>query len=196
MTIPFKAWPKITRRKSKCTISEKANGSNGAVAFQVTQVEPPRGEEIYILRFDMAAQTRNHIFTADNASEDQTGMTQWAVKNRETLIHDLCYINGIPPQEDGLNYHYGEFMTRGHKEPHFYLFNTRRWTGVQFRTPTLKVVPVLYEGEYYDGVVDECLEDLRRNGSRIHPELPAEGVVVYYPGNDTMFKDYTGLIKK
>lgn len=34
--IPFKAWPKTTRRKSKCTISEKLHGSNGALAFKVT----------------------------------------------------------------------------------------------------------------------------------------------------------------
>lgn len=187
------AWPKITRRTAACTISEKANGSNVAVAFQVTDVSPTDGREVYALQFDMATQTRTRMATLD---DDQVGIARWAEANRETLIRDLCYIDGSPPQKEGLSYHYGEFMTRGHDEPHLYLFNTRRWTGVQFKTPTLKVVPVLYQGNYYDGVVEECLEDLRQNGSRIHPGLPAEGVVVYYPGNDTMFKDYTGLVKK
>lgn len=192
--IEFKAWPKITRRKSKCTIAEKANGSNGALAFQVTDVSPTDGREIYVLDIEMAVQTRTRVVTTQ---DDQTGIAKWAEANRETLIEDLLYIEGnLPVPSSEPQYHYGEFMTRGHTEPHFYLFNTRRWTGIEFSTPTLKVVPVLYEGDYYDGVVEECLEDLRQNGSRIHPDLPSEGVVVYYPGNDTMFKDYTGLVKQ
>lgn len=190
--ISFKAWPKTTRRKSKCTISEKLHGSNGALVFQVTQIEPTDGREVYILDFEMAVQTRNRIVTPQ---DDQTGIARWAEANRDTLEMDLLHVNRMLP-EPGTYYHYGEFMTRGHKEPHFYLFNTRRWTGVQFRTPTLKVVPVLYEGEYYEGVIEECLEDLRQNGSRIHPGIPAEGVVTYWSGNDNMFKDYTGLVKK
>lgn len=190
--IEFKAWPKITRRTAQCTISEKAHGSNGGIAFQVTDASPTDGREIYVLDIEMAVQTRNRIVTT---ADDQTGIARWAQANAETLKMDLLHVNGMLPQP-GTYYHYGEFMTRGHDEPHFYLFNTRRWSGVQFTTPTLKVVPVLYEGNYYDGVVEECLEDLRQSGSRIHPGLPAEGVVVYYPGNDTMFKDYTGLVKK
>jgi hypothetical protein len=190
--IEFKSWPKTTRRKSKCTISEKLHGSNGALAFEVTDDSPTDGREIYVLDIQMATQTRNRIVTVQ---DDQTGIARWAEANRDTLVMDLLHVNRMLP-EPGLYYHYGEFMTRGHTEPHFYLFNTRRWTGVQFRTPTLKVVPVLYEGDYYDGVVEECLEDLRQNGSKAHPGTPAEGVVVYYPGNDTMFKDYTGLVKK
>lgn len=187
-------WPKITRRDARCTISEKANGSNGALAFQVTDVSPTDGREIYVLDVQMAVQTRTRIVTVD---DDQTGIARWAEANRDTLVRDLCYIDGSPPvPSDEPSYHYGEFMTRGHDEPHFYLFNTRRWTGVKFKTPTLKVVPVLYEGNYSDEIVEKCLEDLRQNGSRIHPGLPAEGVVVYYPSNDTMFKDYTGLVKK
>lgn len=191
--IDFLPWGKTTRRLSECTVSEKAHGSNGAIAFQVTQIEPPKGREVYILDFEMAVQTRTRIVTTQ---DDQTGIARWAEANRDTLIKDLCYIDGVPPQKDGLSYHFGEFMTRGHKEPHFYLFNTRRWTGVKFKTPTLKVVPVLYQGEYYEGVIEECLEDLRQNGSRIHPGLPAEGTVTYWKGNDNKFKDYTGLIKK
>lgn len=190
--IKFLKWPKITRRNAKCTISEKANGSNGALAFKVTDASPTDGREIYVLDVQMAVQTRTRIVTTQ---DDQTGIARWAEANRETLEMDLLYVNRMLP-EPGTYYHYGEFMTRGHDEPHFYLFNTRRWTGVKFRTPTLKVVPVLYEGDYSDEIVEKCLEDLRQNGSRIHPGLPAEGVVVYYPSNDTMFKDYTGLVKK
>lgn len=185
-------WPKITRRDAQCTISEKAHGSNGAVAFQVTNMSPTDGREVYVLDVEMAVQTRTRIVTTQ---DDQTGIARWAEANRDTLEMDLLHVNRMLP-EPGTYYHYGEFMTRGHNEPHFYLFNTRRWTGVKFRTPTLKVVPVLYEGNYSDEIVENCLEDLRQNGSRIHPGLPAEGVVVYYPSNDTMFKDYTGLVKK
>lgn len=187
--IPFKAWPKTTRRKSKCTISEKLHGSNGALAFKVTA--EINTNNVYIINVEFAVQTRNRIVTV---KDDQTGIAKWAEDNKETLIADLVYFEPVP--KPGLYYHYGEFMTRGHKEPHFYLFNTRRWSGIEFATPTLKVVPVLYEGIYYDGIVDECLENLRKYGSQVHPGLPAEGVVIYYQGNDTMFKDYTGLVKQ
>jgi len=189
VNIPFKGWPKTTRRKSKCTISEKLNGSNGALAFGVKA--EINENNVYVITVEMAVQTRNRIVTV---KDDQTGIAKWAEKNKETLINDLVYFDPVP--KPGLYYHYGEFMTRGHKEPHFYLFNTRRWTGVNFQTPTLKVVPVLYEGVYYDGVVEECLEDLRQNGSKVHSNVPAEGVVIYYQGNDTVFKDYTGLVKQ
>lgn len=185
MTIEFKAWPKTSRLNSRVTISEKLNGSNGAVIFDITEETPPDGQEVMIHNYAVAAQTRTRLVTVH---DDQTGIAKWVTQNYETLIQDIGLPNPIP--KTGTFYHYGEFMTRGHKEPHFYLFNTRRWAGKEFETPTLKVVPVLYEGDYYEGVVEECLDDLRTNGSRVHPGIPAEGVVVYWQHDDTMKKAF------
>lgn len=190
----FQAWPKTTRLKSKCTVSEKLNGSNGALVTVVTTSLGPDGVTT-LYHVKLYYQTRTRMVTLD---DDQTGLAAWAEENRESLKYDLVFNGHNPdnPPKVGVSYHYGEFMTRGHKEPHFYLFNTRRWSKMQFSTPTLKVVPVLYEGDYYEGLVEEFLEDLRVNGSRVHPELPAEGVVTYWPGDDTMKKSYTGLVKQ
>lgn len=185
--IEFRAWPKTTRLCSKCVITEKLHGSNGAVIFHVYIAEDGRRT------IAVAAQTRNRLVNIQN---DQTGIAQWAFVNYQTLIYDLVQLEDDGKPKLGTFYHYGEMMTRGHKEPHFYLFNTKRWGTSRFLTPTLKSVPVLFEGEYYEGVVEEMLEDLRTNGSRVHPELPAEGVVTYWPGDDTMKKSYTGLVKQ
>lgn len=184
--IEFKAWPKTTRLCSKCVITEKLHGSNGAVIFHVYEVNGERTIKI-------AAQTRNRLVSI---KDDQTGIAMWALLNYQTLMEDLIQEDADGSIKLGTFYHYGEFMTRGHKEGHFYLFNTKRWGASQFLTPTLKTVPVLFEGEYYEGVVEEMLEDLRTNGSRVHPGLPAEGVVTYWPGDDTMKKSYTGLVKQ
>jgi hypothetical protein len=185
--IEFKAWPKTTRLCSKCVITEKLHGSNGAIIFYV--YESWDGQRTIAL----AAQTRNRLV---NITNDQTGIAQWALTNYHTLVDDLVQLEADGQPKLGTFYHYGEMMHRGHSEPHFYLFNTRRWGASQFLTPTLKTVPVLFEGEYYEGVVEEMLEDLRTNGSRVHPGIPAEGVVTFWSGDGTMKKSYTGLVKQ
>lgn len=185
--IEFQAWPKTTRLCSKCVITEKLHGSNGALIFHVYSDEDGKPT------IALAAQTRNRLVTI---KDDQTGIALWMYMNHQTLVSDLVQLDDDGQPKLGTFYHYGEMMTRGHSEPHFYLFNTRRWGASQFLTPTLKTVPVLFEGEYYEGVVEEVLENLRTNGSRVHPGLPAEGVVTYWPGDDTMKKSYTGLVKQ
>lgn len=187
--IEFKTWPKTTRLCSKCVITEKLHGSNGAVIFYIVR----NGLFNPTYTIYVAAQTRNRLV---DVNDDQTGIAKWTLQNQETLIKDLVQYQDPETPVIGTFYHYGEFMTRGHKEPHFYLFNTRRWSGSQFHTPTLKTVPILFEGEFYEGLVEEMLEDLRTNGSRVHPGIPAEGVVTYWPGDDTMKKSYTGLVKQ
>jgi len=194
MNVEFKAWPKTSRLKSPVTISEKLHGSNGVVVCQVTTSYAP-DDRTPLYSLQLVAQTRNRLVTVD---DDQTGVARWVEENQYSLQRDLV-LNGHDPSnppKEGVFYHYGEFMTRGHKEPHFYLFNTRRWKDVEFETPTLKVVPVLYEGEYYEGLVEECLNYLRKNGSLVHPGVPPEGVVVYWQHDDTMKKAYTGLVKQ
>jgi len=183
----FQAWPKTTRLCSRCVVTEKLHGSNCAIIFHVYDEED--GERTIAI----AAQTRNRLVNIQN---DQTGIAAWVLANHETLLHDLVQVDENGLAKLGTFYHYGELMTRGHNEPHFYLFNTRRWGASQFLTRTLKTVPVLFEGEYYEGLVEEMLEDLRANGSRVHPGLPAEGVVTFWPGDETMKKSYTGLVKQ
>jgi hypothetical protein len=184
--IEFEKWSKTTRLESDVTISEKANGSNVAICAEIKA----DGDDFNI---SLAAQTRTQMVHMGN---DQVGVAKWTIINYQSLIYDLFLGDGVTPPKPGIYRHFGEFMTRGHKEPHLYLFNTKRWSGKTFATPTLKVVPVLFEGRYYEGIVEKCLEDLRTNGSRIHPGIAPEGVVTYWHGDNSMKKSYTGLVKQ
>lgn len=163
MEFEVRQWPKTTRLCSACVISEKLDGSNCAVIVERD------GDE-----WALGAQTRTKLSTR---YDDQLGFYRWVEDNASTLIEDL-----------GEGYHYGEFVKgKGLNEPTLFLFNTKRWTGVQFSTPSLKVVPVLFEGEYSQEKLDECVKNLEDNGSKVLA-TPAEGVVVYWKNDDTMKK--------
>jgi len=156
-------WPKTSRLLSRCVMSEKLDGSNCCVIVE----EDENG-------YRLGAQTRTKLATR---YDDQLGFYRWVEDNATTLIEDL-----------GVGYHYGEFVKgKGLAEPHLFLFNTKRWTGVHFTTPSLKVVPVLFEGEYSQAQLDECVKDLEDNGSRVLA-TPAEGVIVFWRDDETSKK--------
>lgn len=163
MEFEVRQWPKTTRLLSRCLISEKLDGSNCAVIVE----EDENG-------FKLGAQTRTKLATR---YDDQLGFYRWVEENVETLIKDL-----------GVGYHYGEFVKgKGLKEPHLFLFNIKRWRDAIFTTPTLKVVPLLYEGEYSQAHLDACVADLETNGSKVLDTAP-EGVIVFWSDDQTSKK--------
>lgn len=173
----FKPWAKTSRLESPCVMSEKLNGANGA--FMAAKTEPT---EEYPFEWAVGAQSRTRLAEINS---DQTGIAQWVLRNYESLIHDL-----------GEGYHYGEFVKgNGLKEPHFFLFNTGRWQHVDFQTPTLRVVPILYEGEYSQQALDDCILDLETNGSKVLA-TPPEGVVVYWKHDGSIKKHFCKNGKK
>lgn len=194
----FVEWEKTTRLHSPVVVTEKLDGINGAVIVERLDEDISVDNinnsfmhnttgELFI--FDVSAQTRSRLVYP---GEDSTGFAHWVAERADQLAVDL----GVSPVDGSPAHHFGEFMKKGLKAPKFYLFNTGRWAGVEFNTPDLDVVPVLYEGDYYEGLAEEVLEDLRKNGSRVHPGIPAEGVCIFWRHNQTIMKAFTGLLKK
>lgn len=178
------AWPKTTRGYSKVTATEKINGANVAIhiekfPFYVGNRGLHKTESIeQRYCWNLSAQSRNRMAYI---GEDTVGIANWVDQRIETLVDDL-----------GEGIHYGEFVK---KQDKVYLFNTGRWSDVEFTTAGLDIVPVLFEGEMYPGMVEELLDDLRNNGSRVM-DSPPEGICVFWHGDRTVKKYYTGLVKQ
>lgn len=168
MDLTFEAWPKTPRLYRDVVLTEKIDGTNGAII--VTE----EGE--------VGAQSRNRLVTPEN---DNAGFARWVQDNAATLMWDL-----------GPGRHFGEWWgagiqrTYGQTEKYFSLFNTRRfgqgWD--VFDTPNLRVVPVLFEGLYEDGLVEEFTEDLRAYGSRAAPWNDAEGLIMFHTQSRQVYK--------
>ena len=176
----FKPWPKTPRLYRKITITEKIDGTNGAV--------------IVAEDGSVAAQSRKRIITPD---EDHHGFAAWVYDNAGGLADAL-----------GPGHHYGEWwgsgINRGYKwangEKFFSLFNTRRWRPQMDKlsqVDALDIVPILYEGPYTDWAIPATLERLRHDGSRIdyldwdsdfEEKYPAEGICIFFDNANQVFK--------
>lgn len=184
MTVEFKPFPKMQRlydNANGIVITEKIDGSNGALQIQGGQL--------------VGIQSRKRLVTTES---DNFGFARWATDNAEGLAYALG---------DGI--HYGEWFGRGIQrgygldEKRFALFNTLRWSDYDDRgswvqdpvlstVPGLTTVPELYRGLVTDGVDDKveyALAVLRANGSWVNPGFDRpEGVVVFFIDSRTGFK--------
>lgn len=200
----FQEWPHISRLDRPIVVTEKLDGTNGAICivhlgplskdhdylndlftvvlkgFDPEKPDEPFNGEDYLVY----AQSRTKIITRGK-STDNHGFAAWVADNASTLVDDL-----------GPGTHFGEWwgsgIQRGYgmNAKNFSLFNTKRWSGVDFTTPALSCVPVLGTFEYFDrqGIWD-CLTDLENNGSRAAPGfMDPEGVVVFHTQGNMMFK--------
>jgi hypothetical protein len=51
------------------------------------------------------------------------------------------------------------------------------------------LVPVLYDGEFKEEAIEQCLNHLKEHGSKAAPGfIKPEGIVVYHEASNTMFK--------
>lgn len=161
----FQEWPSIARLSREVIVSEKLDGSNASICIT-------ESGNVY-------AGSRTRWITPD---DDNFGFARWVKNNEVELAKEL-----------GVGTHYGEWFgqgiqrTYGLKEKKFALFNTTRWTDAP-RT-LCEVVPVLYQGVFDTTIIDDVLESLRREGSRMVPGFSRpEGVVVYHVKANQMFK--------
>lgn len=165
----FQEFPKIPRLKRSCVITEKIDGTNAQIHIT---------EEGEIL-----AGSRSRYITP---KDDNYGFAKWVETNGEALA--LL----------GPGRHYGEWWGSGCQrgyglsggEKRFSLFNVGLWN--EDNIPHIKglcVVPTLYSGEFSMRVVDDLIEDLRRNGSRaVAGFMKPEGIIVYHAASRSMFK--------
>jgi len=174
--IEFTPFPKVARLNRNIIITEKIDGTNAAVG--VTEEG-----QVY-------AQSRTRLITPD---QDNFGFARWVQENASMLREVL-----------GVGVHFGEWwgagIQRGYglKEKRFSLFNSHRWTealspssgdNIIEYVGALGVVPVLYEGPFDQGAIEDSIAALRDEGSRAAPGfMDPEGVVVYLAAARTMFK--------
>jgi hypothetical protein len=165
----FSAFPKIPRLRRTIIVTEKIDGTNAQVLIT------PEGE--------VFAGSRNRWITTDN---DNYGFARWVEEHTEELRTGL-----------GIGQHFGEWwgpgIQRGYGlvRKHFSLFNTHRWSRKDGTHPPAccDVVPTLHTGQYSDLAIQDCLEDLRINGSKAAPGfMKPEGVVVYMQASASMHK--------
>ncbi len=164
----FEEYPKTARLYSPVVLTEKIDGENMAICIS------DLGEEIW-------AQSRSRIITP---TSDCSGFAKWVESNKETLLTDL-----------GPGIHFLEWWGLGIKRGYGMkmkcasLFNTRRFSGAEFKTPNLRVVPILFEGEFTDEVVFDCCDKLKRNGSKAAPGFTRpEGVCVFWSHDNSIKK--------
>lgn len=163
----FEEFQKIPRLKRGCVISEKIDGTNAQI--HITD----EGEFL--------VGSRNRYLTV---KDDNFGFARWCEVNKEALL-------GLGPGR-----HFGEWWGSGvqrgygltNGEKRFSLFNTGRWTA-ETLAPCVGLVPVLYAGPFSSDVVDQCIEDLRVNGSKASPGfMKPEGIVIYHAAARALFK--------
>lgn len=195
----------IPRWNRHVTVTEKIDGENGLIEIKegtlgsILQFDPHGNfpsDRAHVLdesrigedglpefEFHVRAGSRNRWITPD---DDMNGFASWVFNNAQTLVADL-----------GPGMHRGEWFGKGIKrgyglnEKRFALFNVKRWgVGLDFTTPNLTVVPVLWTGQADDlhsGRVE--LQTLKHYGSQAVPGFKdPEGIVIYHHAANQLFK--------
>lgn len=188
----FRAWTKIARLFRDTVMTEKLDGTNGAIGIirlgLAAKRHPDLGSPAVKLgkfsdgtEYAIYAQSRRRIISP---FDDNYGFAAWVHDNAATLAEDL-----------GPGLHFGEWwgngIQRGYGQPQkiFSLFNVHKWEHRLFWTENLRCVPVLDRYTMNTERVMEVLEDLRVNGSRAALGFkPAEGLVVFHPQSQALFK--------
>lgn len=170
MTAPdFEDWGKTPRIFRDAIITEKIDGTNGAIIIT------DDGE--------VWAQSRSRVLAPD--LPDNFGFRAWVTSNADALVATL-----------GPGRHFGEWwgqgIQRGYNQTskRFSLFNVHRWGEVELGSvPGLDTVPVLSKGVFNTNDIEDCVDFLRRSGSVAAPGfMNAEGVCVYHRAANLTFK--------
>jgi hypothetical protein len=168
MDVPpeFLPWPKIPRLNRSMIVTEKIDGSNAAIV--VTE-----DGQVY-------AQSRKRFVTP---SQDNFGFGQFVWERAEEFAEFF-----------GPGHHFGEWYGAGIQrrygldEKRFMLFNVGRWGDVDL-PDRIEVATVLYHGDFSVSVVNDLVDDLRREGSAHVPGfMNPEGVIAYHQQGNLSFK--------
>lgn len=184
----FVPFPKISRLRRDCIISEKLDGTNASVFItDITKDYTDSNMIDYFYGPDAStwavyAGSRNRWLTP---TEDNYGFAKWVKANIEEL------------KKLGPGHHFGEWWGAGIQrnygltgnDKRFSLFNSDRWSDPAVRPACCSVVPVLYRGLFSTEETDIAISCLRVGGSHAVPGfMKPEGIVVYHTSNGQLFK--------
>jgi hypothetical protein len=159
----------------RMVITEKLDGTNA----QICITRNPSGSCIpYVVQ----AGSRKRWITPE---DDNFGFAKWVQDHRQELIDGL-----------GEGRHFGEWAGPGiqknkHKltEKTFFLFNVLRWHEDNPPPECCSVVPVLYDGDYSDEMIESTMCCLKTRGSEIGVEVgEPEGIIIFLPKSKSIFK--------
>jgi len=162
----YPQFQKIHRLSRRVIVTEKLDGTNSLIYISDSGEFKTGSRTKWISPFN-----------------DNHGFSRWAHENKEELM------------KLGYGHHYGEFMglgiqrTYNLKEKRFVLFNTEIWSDDSVRPKCCYVTPILYDGIFDTQKIDDCLTDLKTNGSKFVPGfMRPEGIVVYHVVSRFLFK--------
>jgi hypothetical protein len=162
----FTPFPKVPRLSRLCTITEKIDGTNGAIRVY--------GDGT------VRAASRTRWITPE---DDNFGFAAWVRDNAEEL------------RKLGVGLHFGEWYGRGiqrnygRDDRRFALFNVHRWSDAETRPTCCEIVPVIHEGEFCTQVIDRALHGLAVYGSHLALGfMNPEGIMVYHHAANQYFK--------
>lgn len=185
----FTSWPKTPRLLRDCTVTEKLDGTNAAIAVRPCTAEQLGDDESAAYAFNgdgffaVYAQSRNRIITPGS---DNAGFAGWVHSNADLLAARL-----------GPGLHYGEWwgskVGRKYELNHkrFSLFNTDKHADLDEVIGGVPVgpVPVLYRGPFSTAEVSTVLGELACKGSVAAPGfMNPEGVCVFHHASRQVFK--------
>jgi RNA ligase len=205
--IQFEGWPKTPRLNRDITITEKIDGTNGAIIIEGpfplgTHVDGVEGgvlafgpvtdeSGLPLYEFVVGAQSRNRVVTPGKTT-DNYGFARWVWENADDLVAIL-----------GAGRHFGEWWGQGIArnygltEKRFSLFNSHRYGQLihlareeGWEVPELGVVPVLYQGPFNQRMIDAALDRLEMYGSVAEESFTGlpEGVIVYHSASKQVYK--------
>lgn len=186
----FEPFRKIARLSRDIIISEKIDGTSGVIGISdpgqipdgtnipVSIIETPAGP------VSVYAGSRSRWLLPMKGA-DNFGFATWVFKNAEQLL------------QLGPGRHYGEYWGQGIQRAYgldhrrFSLFNVKRWGGPNRggAPECCSTVPILYEGPFDVGVVQDAVDCLTAFGSLAAPGfMRPEGVVVFHTAGSWLMK--------
>ena len=138
----------------------------GAAALFITQKIHGSNAQIYVFQtdtggLDLVCGSRSRWVAP---GDDNFGFAEMVYANKNEFINKL-----------GPGRHYGEWAGpginsgEGLKQKTFVLFDHWKYPPERPLPPNTVVVPVLYSGPFDIAKVEECMNDLRANGSKLVP---------------------------
>lgn len=180
----FSPFPKLARLNRDIVVTEKLDGTNAQIVIYDATMLDPDFVVAEVNGLGLCAGSRTRYIVPGN---DNFGFAAWVQANAQELV-------GL-----GVGQHFGEWWGKGIQRGYgmtdrkFSLFNTPRWyddmNHKKLCPDICDVVPILYKGDFSQGYVQKCVEELRLTGSRAMPGYKnPEGVVVYHTAANTAFK--------
>lgn len=159
----FKSFKEIKHlKKLTMSITQKIHGSNAHIL-----IIPNESGELEL----HCASRKRFLYVHD----DNYGFARYCEEHKEEIIEKLG-VGRHDGEWAGLGINSGE----GLEDKQFILFDFWRYTDMPL-PPRMQVVPVLYHGEIDISKVDEAMNDLKTNGSKLCPGfMRPEGIVVTF----------------